>query len=69
MGSGGNTLRVLHLDVRWRWVVSFTARLLYVWGRACGICWVEDWLRRGEERSRFPLPEINPDSSAAQPIA
>jgi hypothetical protein len=29
LGSGGITPHFLHLGTRWRWVVSFTLRLLY----------------------------------------
>jgi hypothetical protein len=33
-GSGGITPRILDLGTRWRWVVSFTARLLYPQGKS-----------------------------------
>jgi len=69
-GSGGIAPRIFHLDTRWRWVVSFTLRPLYLQehprypsdGRLvkpqsrCG--------RGSEEKkiSTLPLPGIEPGS-------
>jgi hypothetical protein len=33
-GSGGTAPRILDLDTRWRWVVSFTTRPLYLQGKS-----------------------------------
>jgi hypothetical protein len=38
-GSAGIAPRILYLDTGWRWVVSFTSRPLYTWGRAGGTHW------------------------------
>jgi hypothetical protein len=62
LGSGGKALRILDLDTRWKWVVSFTPRSFYPQGnsswypldrRLCGpqiqIC--ERWIGRVTEGS------------------
>jgi len=33
-GSGGLTPRILTLGTRWKWVVSFTPRTFYPWGKS-----------------------------------
>jgi hypothetical protein len=71
LGNGRIVPRMLNFDARWRWVVSFTFRPLYVRGRTsrlpldsglggpqcrCGRC--------GEESNSQPLPGIETRSSS-----
>jgi hypothetical protein len=73
-GSGGVTLRILDLVTRWRWVVSFTIRLLYPQGKST---WYPLDRRMGgsqsrsgcggEEKNSQPLPGLEPP--IFQPIA
>jgi hypothetical protein len=42
--SGGIAPRVLNLRAKWRWVVSFTLRSLYLWKRAPSTLCVWSWV-------------------------
>jgi hypothetical protein len=67
-GSGDTAPRILDLGTRWRWVVSFTPRLLYPQGKSP---WQQPLDRRlggpqsrsgrgGEEKNSQPLPGLKP---------
>jgi hypothetical protein len=66
-GSGGIDPRIFDLDTRWRWVVSFTPRLLYPQGKSPGTHWIGGWvgpttvLDEVMEKKNFqPLPGLVP---------
>jgi hypothetical protein len=72
-GNEGIAPRILGIGTRWRWVVSFTTRLLYPQGKSL-------WYplnrlggpqgrsgRGGEEKNSDPLPGIEPP--IIQPVA
>jgi hypothetical protein len=63
LGSGGITPRILDLGTRWRWVVSFTPRLLYPQGKSP---WYPLGRRLGGAQNRwrekFPAPAGNRSS-------
>jgi hypothetical protein len=44
MGSGCIDPHFLDLGASWRWVVSFTPRPLYRWGRSLGTNWIGGWV-------------------------
>jgi hypothetical protein len=63
--SGGITPRILHLGIRWKWVVSFMLGLLYPQGKSP--CYPYDrrmgeqqsWSGCGGEEKRNPFPSGN----------
>jgi hypothetical protein len=54
----------LDFGTRWRWMVSFTLRLLYPWERTLGVHWIGGWVdpRAGlddaEKKKFFTLPGL-----------
>jgi hypothetical protein len=73
-GSGGIAPHILDLGTRWRWMVSFTSRQLYLQGknplypldRRLGGPQSRSG-RGGEEKNSQPLPGLNPDRQARSP--
>jgi hypothetical protein len=75
-GSGGTSPRILHLDTRWRWMVSFTGRPLYPRVRASGTHWIGGWVGPRADldtvmKRKIPSPrrESNPRTPIVQPVA
>jgi hypothetical protein len=71
-GSGGIAPRILELDTRWRWVVSFTPRPLYPRKRAPDTYWIGSWVgpRAGLDavvKRKVPSP-WTPDHPARSPV-
>jgi hypothetical protein len=75
MGEQRYSSIILHLNTRWRWVVSFTPRPLYLWGRSPWYFLIRRldgpqcrFGRCGVEKNVFPLPVIKTLSSSPQPL-
>jgi hypothetical protein len=76
MGEWQYSSSILRLDIRWRWVVSFTPRPLYTMGnrpqhplnRRLGVPQNRSG-HCGEEKHLLSLPGIEPRPSSPQPIA
>jgi hypothetical protein len=75
-GSGGIAPRILDLGNRWRWVVSFTPRPLYLQGKSPGTRWLGDWVGPravldAVVKRKIPSPhlEMNPRTPIVQPVA
>jgi hypothetical protein len=71
MGEWRYSSTFLDLGTRWRWLVSFTLRLLYPGERARGTHWIGGWVGPGfglgavEKITILLLPGIEP---AVQPV-
>jgi hypothetical protein len=75
-GIGGVAPRILDLGTIWRWVVSFTPRLLYPQGKSPlsplgrRLGGPQRQCRRGgEEKNLQPLRESNPRTPIVKPVA
>jgi hypothetical protein len=57
-GSGDIDPSILDLATRWRWVVSFTSRRLYLQGKGPVTHWIGGWVDDGEEKNSQPQPGL-----------
>jgi hypothetical protein len=75
-GSGDIAPHILDLRTRWRWVVSFTTRPIYLREKAPGTHWIGGWVGPRAVldtvvKRKIPSPrrESNPRTPIVQPVA